>query len=49
MADYRDAKVHQYWLDEEFSNYYTILETSNGELRLIITSRSKDDKSKGDK
>lgn len=41
MADYSKAKIHQYWDDAEFNSMYTILETEDGELRLIITPNSK--------
>lgn len=37
MADnkYIDAKVHDWWRDSEFNCYYALLETIQGELRLI--------------
>lgn len=43
MKDYRDAKVHQYWNDDEFNEMLTILETVKGELRLIITPNPKNE------
>lgn len=37
MADYKDAKVHDWWRDKEFNEYYTIIETLEGQLRIVIT------------
>lgn len=43
MADYTQSKIHQYWDDDEFKAMYTILETIEGQLRLIITPYVKKD------
>lgn len=37
MADYSEAKVHDWWNDIEFNEYCAILETVDGELRFITT------------
>lgn len=46
MADYTQSKIHQYWDDDEFNAMYTILETIEGQLRLIITPNPKKEEKK---
>ena len=41
MDEYREAKIHQYWDDKEFNAMYTIIETTEGQLRLIVTPYKK--------
>lgn len=38
MSDYRDAKVHDWWKDKEYKEYFALLETVEGQLRLITTT-----------
>lgn len=39
MADYREAKVLDWWDDKEFNEYIAVLETVEGQWRLIITPK----------
>jgi hypothetical protein len=42
MSDYRYATVIDYWFDKEFNSYYSVIETVEMEIRLIITPVSKE-------
>ena len=37
--DYFQATIHDWWYDKEFNDYYALLETEEGQLRLITTPR----------
>lgn len=42
QGKYRYASVIDYWFDKEFNAYYSIIETVEMEIHLIITPVSKE-------
>lgn len=39
MKDYSEARIHDWWYEEEFNMYCTILETIDGTLRFICNPK----------
>lgn len=42
MADYSQAKILTWWYDEKYNIYCTLLETVEGEYRLITTPKKEE-------